>query len=167
MDYFQWRDCGIYSNYWKLTRKIAALETFAHTLEDEVKANTSQLLCASNLMQLSSGESSTQINSLTHFRWWEETTGRKKFLFFFHGVSRRKQLTVFRDNGAGCSTRWGPPHWAGMLGTTARDFQSTGLEHIHSTVAGRRPGTWELLPGCWRLVDQALDVGVVAVALHV
>ena len=53
-----------------------------------------------------------------------------------------------------------------MFGPPARDLQSAGLQHVHSTVAGRRrrPESSSRWP---RLLDQALDVGVAAVALHV
>lgn len=53
-----------------------------------------------------------------------------------------------------------------MLGPAARDLQSTGLQHVHSAVAGRRPGPESSSLGDEGVVDPALDVGVVASALH-
>lgn len=74
------------------------------------------------------------------------------------GAEGGSDFTVFGDDGAGR-----PTHWAGMFGAPAGDFQSAGLQHVHSTVAG---------PEISFLGDQGaltgvLDVGAVALALHV
>lgn len=74
------------------------------------------------------------------------------------GAKGGSDFTVFGDDRAGR-----PSHWAGMFGAPAGNFQSAGLQHVHSTVAG---------PESFFLADQdvltgVLEVGAGALSLHV
>lgn len=74
------------------------------------------------------------------------------------GAEGGSDFTVFGDDGAGR-----PTHWAGMFGAPAGDFQSAGLQHVHSTVAGPESS----FLGDQGALTGVLDVGAVALALHV
>lgn len=74
------------------------------------------------------------------------------------GAEGGSDFTVFGDDGAGR-----PTHWAGMFGAPAGDFQSAGLQHVHSTVAGPESS----FLGDQGAMTGVLDVGAVALSLHV
>lgn len=74
------------------------------------------------------------------------------------GAEGGSDFTVFGDDRAGR-----PTHWAGMLGAPAGDFQSAGLQHVHSTVAGPESS---FLGDQGALMGGVLDVGAVALSLH-